>query len=239
MPKLWHWLRSHLLRSGVQQLRAAGWKYRASQEAKRDAAARQAAAVVFPIPSPSSEKAYVFYVRKNRASLLMRWQTRSLGMNRNGTTPEAFLQLPREERADVLQGLAPSLGQAPQVLEKDIWVCWVLEHLFAMPGRLKMAFKGGTSLSKVFREIRPYASESVAELRFPIAQVDVLLPSRTFWEKATLIHVECHRGEFRTTAEWLSRHWYDLVMLAEHEIGKPRSQIGDCSPPSFFLSLLS
>ncbi len=29
------------------------------------------------------------------------------------------------------------------------------------------------------------------------------------------MHVECQRDEFRTGAERLSRHWYDLAMLAD------------------------
>jgi hypothetical protein len=29
------------------------------------------------------------------------------------------------------------------------------------------------------------------------------------------MHVECQRGEFRTGADRLSRHWYDLAMLAD------------------------
>ncbi|EQD23929.1 MAG: hypothetical protein D084_Lepto4C00665G0005 [Leptospirillum sp. Group IV 'UBA BS'] len=37
---------------------------------------------------------------------------------------------------------------SPMAIEKDIWVCWVLQTLFSMPGRPKMCFKGGTSLSK-------------------------------------------------------------------------------------------
>lgn len=54
---------------------------------------------------------------------------------------------------------------------------------------------------------------------FPEPNVVVLSPQRTFWEKATLIHVECHRG-LRENAERLSRHWYDLVKLYEQNIGK-------------------
>lgn len=61
---------------------------------------------------------------------------------------EAFLRLPRDEQSKNLRALAPALSRAPSLLEKDIWVCWGLQHLFAMPGRLPMAFKGGTSLSK-------------------------------------------------------------------------------------------
>ena len=48
----------------------------------------------------------------------------------------------------------------------------------------------------------------------------VLSPERTFWEKATLIHVECNREEFKADAHRLSRHWYDLRMLAKHASGK-------------------
>ena len=39
----------------------------------------------------------------------------------------------------------PSLarsGRAAIILEKDIWVCWVLQALFSMPDPHPMAFKG-------------------------------------------------------------------------------------------------
>lgn len=249
---------------------------------------------------------------------------------------EPYLKLPREEQANILRAVAPVLGQTPTVIEKDVWVCWVLKQLFEMPNRLPMAFKGGTSLSKIFQAIsrfsedvditldyrnldpsvdpfdtnlsrsqlkklsdhlkarvhkhvsgtvvpflleqlaadlddhafdiaisedgesvrihyptalagsggyipesvliefggrnitepsgghlvRPYLADAIEGLHFPSATVVVLAAERTFWEKATLIHVECHRTEFRTNAERLSRHWYDLAMLAQHAIGK-------------------
>lgn len=69
-------------------------------------------------------------------------------------------------------------------------------------------------------EVRPDIAEHVAELDFPRSTVSVLSPTRTFWEKATLIHVECQRDEFRTGAERLSRHWFDLAMLADLVHGK-------------------
>lgn len=37
-------------------------------------------------------------------------------------------------------------------------------------------------------------------------------PERTFWEKATAVHVFCQQGEFRG-GERFSRHWHDLVRL--------------------------
>ena len=36
----------------------------------------------------------------------------------------------------------------------------------------------------------------------------------------TLIHVECHRPTLKPSAERLSRHWYDLARLADHELGQ-------------------
>lgn len=250
--------------------------------------------------------------------------------------PNKFLNLPKNEQEKIIILGSQKLGRDPNVIEKDIWVCWVLEQLFSMPNRLLMAFKGGTSLSKVFNlinrfsedvdvtldyrsfekdvdlfsegisksklrkisdvlknhvrdhvhlvvkpyfsallddlfgknnckidlsdngekmriyypsvledirddylsnsiliefggrnitepnqehVIRPYLTDVVQELEFPKAAVTVLSPARTFWEKATLMHVECNRGEYKANASRLSRHWYDLAALSRSTIG--------------------
>jgi len=244
---------------------------------------------------------------------------------------DAFLQLSPEEQADILQTRAGKLGQRAEHLEKDVWICWVLQGLFGMPGRLPMAFKGGTSLSKVYgairrfsedvdvtveyksldqsidpfdptisrtardkyteilkvklagytnnvirphfeillsqlsekpttamkisadgeqlfipypsrfgkdesvllefggrnvilpnedRHLRPYIAAELPDLEFPEATVQVLSPRRTFWEKATLIHVACNRAHPKLDADRQSRHWHDLAVLADHKIGK-------------------
>ena len=53
----------------------------------------------------------------------------------------------------------PGPGGAAIILEKDIWVCWVLQSLFSMPDPHPMAFKGGTSLSKVYRIIDRFSED--------------------------------------------------------------------------------
>lgn len=73
--------------------------------------------------------------------------------------------------------------------------------------------------------IKPYVAEVLTELEFPKATVTVLAMARSFWEKATLIHVECNRSEFRASAERLSRHWYDMSCL--HRSGRAQSAIAD------------
>jgi hypothetical protein len=49
---------------------------------------------------------------------------------------ESFLHLEAREQSQIYRALAPQLARSPAVLEKDMWVCWVLKTLFTMPGRL-------------------------------------------------------------------------------------------------------
>ena len=68
--------------------------------------------------------------------------------------------------------------------------------------------------------IKTMLSDVIKDLALPTANVKVLSPLRTFWEKATLIHVECHRGRLSNSPERLSRHWYDLAKLSNSWVGK-------------------
>jgi hypothetical protein len=261
---------------------------------------------------------------------------------------EAFLQLPASDQLEVLQLASERLGRRPAMLEKDVWVVWTLKQLFSLEGQKtdipglrdaqvpRMAFKGGTSLSKVFKAIgrfsedvdiafdqtafetkvnafadkvstnqlekhrqeessianavlelviapglrdkatgvsshglvnietavdvdgsvlifvnypalandaalresvkleiggrnpteptslRPITTDLagvVPELEYPTATVSVLDAERTFWEKVTLIHAECHRERFDFgSVERKSRHWSDLAALSQLEI---------------------
>jgi hypothetical protein len=247
-----------------------------------------------------------------------------------------YFKLKQQDQLDILDMVQAAVGISQEVAEKDIWLCWALEALFRMPAALPMAFKGGTSLSKVYSAIhrvsedidisidirsfvalpedvgklsrsqadklrdqviarlkehtntqvlpwlegeaearfgpgivqchldpkgeglsirypsaitdplgylrpgillefggrnvtdpfethlvQPYAAGLGLEVAFPGSQVRVLSPRRTFWEKATLIHVECRKPRDRATGkhERMSRHWSDLANLADHEIG--------------------
>ena len=46
---------------------------------------------------------------------------------------------------------------------------------------------------------------------FPRSGPSSCLAARTFWEKATAVHVFCRQQ--RSRGERLSRHWYDLARL--------------------------
>jgi hypothetical protein len=60
------------------------------------------------------------------------------------------------------------------------------------------------------RQVTCDAAPSLPELSFPAASPKIMLPQRTFWEKATAIHVFCAQG---IKGDRISRHWCDLVKL--------------------------
>ena len=67
--------------------------------------------------------------------------------------------------------------------------------------------------------IRPDVADRFSSIQFPQAeQVVVLSPARTFWEKVTLIHAQCNKP-IAEGRERVSRHWYDLAMLLQHQAG--------------------
>ncbi len=62
-------------------------------------------------------------------------------------------------------------------------------------------------------------ASSLPAVIFPSAKIIVLAPEKTFWEKITLIHSECNRTVLKTDANRISRNWYDIVQLADSQIG--------------------
>lgn len=60
------------------------------------------------------------------------------------------------------------------------------------------------------RTITCDAEGHVPDVEFPSATPNVMLPKRTFWEKATAVHVYCESGD---QGDRYSRHWHDLVRL--------------------------
>jgi hypothetical protein len=62
------------------------------------------------------------------------------------------------------------------------------------------------------RLIRCDAAAHLDAVAFPTAKSQVMRPERTFWEKATAIHVFCAQGAFRGGDRY-SRHWHDVTRL--------------------------
>ena len=63
------------------------------------------------------------------------------------------------------------------------------------------------------RDVVCDASGLIDGLIFPTARPRVMHAERTFWEKATAIHVFCHQDRLR--GDRFARHWHDVARLDE------------------------
>jgi hypothetical protein len=88
-----------------------------------------------------------------------------------------FAERPSAERELFIEEAAARLNIAPDIVEKDYWVCWALDRIFSMPEHSDgLVFKGGTSLSKVFGVIRRFSEDvdlSVSPERLGFKTADI------------------------------------------------------------------
>jgi hypothetical protein len=72
---------------------------------------------------------------------------------------ESFFALSAADRKEALAVAASKSGRPIHILEKDVWVVWTLSALFRSPFAQHLIFKGGTSLSKVYRAIDRFSED--------------------------------------------------------------------------------
>ena len=70
-----------------------------------------------------------------------------------------YFQLSKEQQQMVLIQAANKTGLPVQAVEKDLWVTVVLQMVFTLPVANHLVFKGGTSLSKVWKVIRRFSED--------------------------------------------------------------------------------
>ncbi|MDP1835211.1 MAG: nucleotidyl transferase AbiEii/AbiGii toxin family protein [Chlamydiales bacterium] len=70
-----------------------------------------------------------------------------------------FLKLSLNERHLYIEQAANQKNVSPIIMEKDFWVCWLLNILFESEFAGSLVFKGGTSLSKVFGAIYRFSED--------------------------------------------------------------------------------
>ena len=70
-----------------------------------------------------------------------------------------FHTLPEASKKTAIQQTALKLGLSNQIVEKDLWVSTLLEIVFTLPFADKIVFKGGTSLSKVWKLIDRFSED--------------------------------------------------------------------------------
>lgn len=73
--------------------------------------------------------------------------------------PESWFELSLADQSEALEVAAARSGRPAHLLEKDIWVVWALSAIYASPLRGALTFKGGTSLSKVYKVIDRFSED--------------------------------------------------------------------------------
>lgn len=72
---------------------------------------------------------------------------------------EHYFTLSKNDQEQVLEQARENTGRPTHLLEKDAWVVWTLDALFKSQLAPDLTFKGGTSLSKVYRIIDRFSED--------------------------------------------------------------------------------
>ncbi len=72
---------------------------------------------------------------------------------------ESWFSLSRQDQSEALEVAADRTGRPAHLLEKDIWVVYVLSAIYSSPLAKKLTFKGGTSLSKAYKIIDRFSED--------------------------------------------------------------------------------
>lgn len=73
--------------------------------------------------------------------------------------PESWFELSSADQSEALEVAAGRSGRAAHLLEKDIWVILALSAIYDSPLGDSLTFKGGTSLSKVYKVIDRFSED--------------------------------------------------------------------------------
>ena len=72
----------------------------------------------------------------------------------------SIVRATQDELKVLFSNVSAKIGLSPGIVEKDFWVVWTLDYLFARsPWRTQLAFKGGTSLSKAYGLIKRFSED--------------------------------------------------------------------------------
>ncbi len=86
----------------------------------------------------------------------------------------------KADREELFAETAGRIGIANEVIEKDFWVCWTLKKLFsAEDQKNNLMFKGGTTLSKVFKVIQRFSEDIDLVLRSEVITKEDIMADRS------------------------------------------------------------
>jgi hypothetical protein len=129
--------------------------------------------------------------------------------------------LAENERRDLLLVMGEEIGVPAVIIEKDFWVCWLLGRIFSLPELGDTAvFKGGTSLSKVFRAIERFSEDvdlGISPLSLGWTDEELETSSKNAWTERLRPQLEA------ACAHRVESHWLPVLEAELRRVLGPAS----------------
>lgn len=144
-------------------------------------------------------------------------------------------QFSATQRRELFSEAAARLGMTPAVVEKDFWVTWVLDRLFATPALARLLmFKGGTSLSKVYGLIERFSEDIDLILDWRVLGGDDPLGERSKSRQTTLNEAINAQAQAYIAGPLLAELSVALAGIAECRIGDDDPHVIEVRYPAAF-----
>lgn len=139
------------------------------------------------------------------------------------------------QRRELFSEAAARLGMTPAVVEKDFWVTWVLDRMFATPDMARlMMFKGGTSLSKVYGLIERFSEDIDLILDWRVLGGEDPLAERSRTRQAELNETIDRQAQAYIAGPLLAKLVDALAELCECQIGEDDPHVIEVRYPAAF-----
>lgn len=146
-------------------------------------------------PLPDSRSQEQRWTRAIRSELAVWTREQALPALQTRLHEGGFVAEPRAEQDRIFIRYAPIFGDSG----------------FVRPEVMVEFGARSTGEPRMTRLVECEAAVHLPDIAFPTASPSVMLAERTFWEKATAMHVFCRQQRQRGSR--LSRHWHDVVRL--------------------------
>ena len=116
------------------------------------------------------------------------------------------------DRKALFHNTAAKMGMTDAIIEKDFWVCYMLDYLFhRCAWRDNIAFKGGTSLSKAYGLIERFSEDIDLILDWRVLGYGISEP----WEERSNTKQDIFNKEANTRAELFLRDTFLPSIIAD------------------------
>ena len=116
------------------------------------------------------------------------------------------------DRKALFHNTAAKMGMTDAIIEKDFWVCYMLDYLFhRCAWRDNIAFKGGTSLSKAYGLIERFSEDIDLILDWRVLGYGINEP----WEERSNTKQDIFNKEANTRAEEFLRNTFLPAISAD------------------------